>query len=313
MHGGGDEASNVAKKLKGVDVIIAGHTHEIQFSVTNGVIISQTGSYGENLGLLELQYDTETKKVILIDPHKKPFIQIDDSTPSQPKWMEKITNWRNEAFKLTGNDKDDPSEPIFTPEKDYLRESKIQNPFGVFISTALLGEINKHDANADFYFTLMGLVRNSLYKGVPYNRADLFELLSIGFDDNINPGTDTITFYLTAKEVSSLVNFLELYSHVSKNFAPVFSANLTFDISSYGVPFLNRIKKLSLNGKKVEEINDRLIKVATNKYVINNLGTVESATHGLVKIDPKNEKGQSIRTYPAYPKEYSMFIDYLKK
>ena len=157
----------------------------------------------------------------------------------------------------------------------------------------------------------MGLIRNSLYKGVPYSRADLFELLSIGFDKNLLPGVESITCYLTVKEVVRLVSFLEIYSHVSNNFAPVFSDNLSFDVSQYGIPFLNRIKNLKLNGKKIEDY-DRLIKIATNKYVIDNLGMVGSATYGLVKIDPKNERGESIRIYPSYPKEYSMFIDYLK-
>ena len=311
MHGGGDEALNIAKKLNLVDIIIAGHTHEVQFSITNGIIISQTGSYGENLGLLELFYDTETQKVKLTNVNKKPFINIDDSFKSDLNWLSKIKNWRLEAFKISGNEKSNPEEIIFTPKVDFIRESKIQNSFGVLIGSALLSEINKHQAGADFYFTSMGLIRNSLYKGVPYTRADLFELLSIGFDKNLSPGVETITCYLTVKEVISLVTFLEIYSHVSNNFAPVFSDNLKFNVSKYGIPFFNRIKNLTLNGKKIEDY-DRLIKIATNKYVIDNLGMVGSATYGLVKIDPKNEHGESIRTYPIYPKEYSLFIDYLK-
>jgi len=312
MHGGGEEVEDFAKKLKGVDVIIAGHTHEVQFSTTNGIIISQTGSYGENLGLLEMKFDTETKKVSLMNPNKKPFIQIDETIPSDTVWMERIDKWRNEASKLTGNNKDNPQDIIFTPKQDYVRESKVQNPFGVFVTSILLDEMNKHEASADFYFTSMSLIRGSLYKGVPYNRTDLFELLSIGFDKSLAPGVNTVTFYLTVKEVKTLVNFLEMYSHVSKNFAPAFSKNLSFGISKYGVPFVNRIKDLSLNGKKIDDY-DRLIKVATNQYVIDNLSTVSASTYGLINVDPKNEKGESIRTYPQYPKEYVMFIDSLKK
>lgn len=311
MHGGGEEVTDFAKKLKGVDIIIAGHTHEVQFSVTNGIIISQTGQYGENLGLLELKYDTETKKVALVDSKKEPLIKIDEKVASNKKWMERINNWRNEAFNISDNNGNDPEEVIFTPSKDYIRASKAQNPFGVFVSSILLSEINNNNANADFYFTSMSLIRTSLYKGVPYTRADLFELLSIGFDENMDLGVDTVTFYLTPKEVSKLVNFMELYSHISKNFAPAFSNNLSFGVSKFGVPFVNRIKNLSLNGKKVGDYN-RLIKVATNRFVIDNLSTVGSATYGMVKIDPKNEKGESIRTYPTYPKEYTMFINYLQ-
>lgn len=309
MHGGGEEVNTIAKRLKGVDVIIAGHTHEVQFTVINGTIISQTGSYGENLGLLEMQYDTEAKKVSLVDPDKKPFIQIDEKITSSPKWMQQIGKWRTEAAKIMGEEKD-LEEVIFTPTKNYIRDASTHNELGVFVTDKLLKGINDHGAKAEMYFTTMSLIRNSLYKGVPYNRADIFEMLSIGFDEKLDPGVPTVTFYLTAKEVKALVNFLELYSHISKNFIPAFSSSVSFDLAKYGIPFVNRIKNLKLNGVNLNDIpEDQLIKVATNKYVIGNLDTVSNATHGFVKIDPKNERGESIRVYPTFPKEYQLFIE----
>ncbi len=310
MHGGGEEVNNVAKSLKGVDVIIAGHTHEVQFSVTNGTIISQTGSYGENLGLLEMQYDSDTKKVSLLDPDKKPFKQIDEKTVASPKWMEQIGEWRAEAAKIMGQTRD-LEETVFTLKRDYIRRAEVHNELGNFVTDILLKEINNHGAEADFYFTSLSLIRGSLYKGVPYNRADIFEMLSIGFDEKLDPGVKTITFYLTAKEVKALVNFMELYSHISKNFTPAFSSNLEFDLAKYGVPFVNRIKNLKLNGKKLGDFpEDQLIKVATNQYVMGNLGTIATATHGLVKIDPKDSAGNSTRNYPTYSKEYQLFIEH---
>ena len=104
---------------------------------------------------------------------------------------------------------------------------------------------------------------------------------------------------------------MELYSHVSKNFAPIFSNNLSFDILPYGIPFLNRIKNLKLNGKAMQS-NDQLIKVATNQYVIDNLSLVGAASYGLIKIVPKDNNGNPLKVFPEHEKEYQLLIDSFK-
>ena len=312
MHGGGEEGEQILKALKGVDVVIAGHTHEIERKVIDGKILSQTGGYGQNLGVLELNFDTETKKVSLQDSNSKSLIAIDDTIKANDEMSKRIASWKKRSLKILGMNSHGADDVVFTAERDFVRESKIQNELGRMLSSRMLEEINNENAEADFYFTSMGLIRDSIKKDVPYTSADIFELVGIGFDDNLVPGVNTVTFYLTVKEVKKLVSFMELYSHVSKNFAPVFSNNLTFEVNNYGIPFVNRVKNLKLNGKDIEDEN-RLIKVATNKYVIDNLSTVETATHGLVKIDPKNEKGESTRSYPKYKKEYELLIESFSK
>lgn len=307
MHGGGEEAAQIVKKIKGVDVVIAGHTHEVERKVIDGKILSQTGDYGQNLGVLELNFDTETHKVSLQDENKSSLIAINDSISPDLNWTKKIKAWKQQSFELMGQEISTADDVIFTSDRDYKRGSVIQNELGVMLSSRMLEELNLNNVNADFYFTSMGLVRASIEKGVPMTKADIFEIVGIGYDKNLKPGVPTVTFFLTGKEVKSLINFLELYSHVSKNFAPVFSNNVKFEVSKYGVPFLNRIKNLNINNKELND--DHLYKIATNQYVINNLDTIESATHGLVKIDPKNEKGESTRSYETHAKEYELLIE----
>lgn len=313
MHGGGEEAEEIVRQLKGVNIVIAGHTHQIERKIIDGKILSQTGDYGQNLGVLELNFDTDTKQVRLENNNSSALVRIDNTIPSDSVWKKKIARWKELSMAKLGIASANQDDVVFVAERDFIRESKIQNELGVMLSSRLLEELNNEGVNADFYFTSMGLIRDSIRKDIPYTRSDIFEIVGIGFDESLVPGINTVSFYLTVKEVKSIVNFMELYSHISKNFAPVFSKNLSFGINKYGIPFINRIKDLKLNGKSIDDEN-RLIKVATNKFIIDNLATVEKASHGLVKIDPKNERGESIRTYPKYKKEYELLIEsFLKK
>lgn len=312
MHGGSEEAEEIVQGLENTDLIIAGHTHQVERKIINGKILAQTGDYGQNLGLLELSFDTVTKKLSFINPDKSSIIQIDEKIKSDNLWKNKINILKQKSYALLGLNANDADREIFTADQDFIRKSETQNPLGVMLTSRLLNELNDNQMNVDFYFTSMGLVRDSIKKGVSYNASDIFELVGIGFDDKLVPGVNTVTFYLTNEEVKKVINFLELYSRVSKNFAPVFSDSLKFEVNKYGIPFVNRIKDIKINGVLLEDTN-RLIKIATNQFVIDNLSTIETATYGLIKIDPKNAKGESIRQYPKHQKEFELLIRSFEK
>lgn len=312
MHGGSDEAAEIVSGLENTDLIIAGHTHQIERKIIEGKILSQTGDYGQNLGLLELKYDTETKKLSFINTDNSSIVKVDENIVADQLWKTKINMIKQKSFTLLGLNQQDADKEIFTADRDYERRSEIQNELGVMLTSRILNELNESDLNIDLYFTSMGMIRDSIKKGVTYTVADIFELVGIGFDDKLVPGVNTVTFYLTKEEVKKVINFLELYSHVSKNFAPVFSDSVTFEINKYGIPFVNRIKNIKINGVLLDD-TDRLIKIATNQFVINNLSTIETATYGLIKIDPKNEKGESIRQYPKHQKEFELLIRSFEK
>lgn len=314
MHGGGKEAIKLAKSLQGLDVLIAGHTHKVEFAQINDVIINQTGSYGENLGLLELAFDTQTKKIRLLYPDKSTVTTVVESIKPHKEWAKRVELWRKEAFKLMGHKKEKADEYIFTPKSDYIRSHAIPNPMGKMVTNSILKEL-REDVPFDpieVYMTSMGLVRTSFYKNVPYTRAEIFEVVSIGFDEQLRPGVDIVSFYLTAKDLDRIINFMELYSHISTSFSPAISSSLDFKIRKWGIPFINRIHDVKLNGVPLNKV-DRLIKVATNRFVINNIETVTKITRGWIKIVPKNDKGEPLKSYPVHGKEYQHLTEHLKK
>lgn len=313
MHGGGKESHKLASRLKGLDVFIAGHTHKQEFAIVNGIPVNQTGSYGENLGLLELSFNTKTKKVKLLSPEKNHVITITDKIPENPEWKKRIDEWRKKSFELMG-EKSDPTEIVFTPKKSYQRSSEVPNPMGELVTSAIIDELNagQKEDKIDAYFTSMGLVRTSFYKNTPYSRAEIFEAVSIGFDNKKAPGVDVVSFYLTPKEVKTIIGFMELYRFISTSFSPAISPNLSFKIRKWGIPFVNRIYDIKLDGKPLADY-ERPIKIATNKFVVLNIETVKKITRGWIDLEPKTKTGEPIVAYPVHPKEYQLLIEHFRK
>ncbi len=314
MHGGGKESIKLARALKGLDVLIAGHTHKVEFSQVGDVIINQTGSYGENLGFLELGFDAVKRKVILLDPQKSPLIKITAAVKPDPVWQKRVEEWRQKSFQLMGHKKEKANEVVFTPKNSYIRSNQIPNPMGKLVTNSILAELNEgvHFDNVDVYMTSMGLVRTSLHKNIPYTRAEIFEVVSIGFDEKLRPGVDIVSFYLSPKDMELVVNFMELYSHISTSFSPAISSSLDFKIRKWGIPFINRIHEVKLKGVELKKI-DSLIKVATNRYLIDNIETVKIITRGLIEIVPKNASGVPLKVFPIHGKEYQQLTEHFKK
>lgn len=315
MHGGGKESFELAKNLDGLDILVAGHTHKQEFAIVNGVAVNQTGSYGENLGFLEFNYNKKSKKIVMANPTRNHVITITDLIVEEPSWKARINKWRSESFKLM-DEKADPMEVVFTPKKSYVRSSNIPNPMGELVTNAVFTELNatlpKDEQKVDVYLTSMGLVRTSFYKNIPYTRAEVFESVAIGYDNNKHPGVDVVSFYLTPREVKTVLGFMEIYRFVSTSFSPAISPNLSFKIRKWGIPFINRIHDLKLNGTPLSEI-DRPIKIATNRYVVENIETVKKISRGWIDLTPKTVTGEPVLNFPVHPKEYQLLIEHFKK
>ncbi|MBC7427667.1 MAG: bifunctional metallophosphatase/5'-nucleotidase [Bacteriovorax sp.] len=319
MHGGGKESHELAAKLKGLDILVAGHTHNQEFAIVNGVVINQTGSYGENLGYLEFVFDSKAKKLRFLNAEGNHVITVTDKIQENLQWKTRVDHWRTKAFKLMGQGKTDPNEIVFIPKKSYVRSFAIPNPMGELITNAFRTELNEDIKQAgniedpvDAYFTSMGLVRTSFYKNTPYTRAEIFEAVSIGYDSNKQPGVDVVTFYLTPKEVKTIINFMEIYTYVSTSFSPAISSNLSFKIRKWGIPFVNRIYDIELDGKALSGY-ERPIKIATNKFVVLNIETVKKITRGWIDLQPKTKAGEPVLNYPVHPKEYQLLIEHFRK
>lgn len=290
LHGGGEEDEYLAKKVKNLDIILAGHTHEKYFKKVNGVIISQAGSYGAYLGELSFKYE---KGSIDTDSAQGKHFEVTENTPANEVYHNLIQTYElhlKRVLEGLGVSTVNPTSISF--DRDYVKHSdrREKNELGTLVSDTILKELKKKDEKIDFYFTANGLIRTSLYGGVGYSMRDLFNVLPIGFHDGFNLGHEVYTFYLTRKEVTNMIDFLDLYGIFKSKSIPALSSSLVFQKRSWGIPFVNRIYDLKISGRPAPG----LIKVATNSFLFSYLDLISKKTFGLIDLKPKGPDGQKL-------------------
>ncbi len=179
-HMGVDDDSVLAVSVTGLDVIIGGHSHTRlrHPKYINGVIIAQTGSNCENLGVLDLTVENKavtkwdgTLDQLWYHPDRKTVVTaLVDSfkTEIEKEYSQVIGTWVGS----TGNEQSDLA-------------------LGNFIADA-----QREVAKADLGFMNNGGIRKRLLPG-PITKQDLFEVLPFR---NI-----LVTFKLTGKQVRDFV------------------------------------------------------------------------------------------------------------
>ena len=314
MHAGSPEDEKLAKALDDVDFIVAGHTHKTYGHIVHGVPISQVGSFGRNLGSIDLSYDIKEKKLNVLNSPDSWSIPIFTDGEKDAEFAKRINAYKKIIKEKYKNKLPDLDQVVFTPKKDYIHAREHNNELGTFITTSLMKEIKEiHQKPLGIYFTSMGLIRSSVYKDIPYSVADLFEFLSVGFDENGEAGSKTSIFKLSPKDLVKVIQFLELYGHFSSSFAPAFSNSLSFNVRKYGIPFINRIHNIKIHGIPLDDYK-RDIVVATTMLVASNIDLISDKTYGLVKIKTLTLDGKpSLPIASDLPKEVELFISSLTR
>ena len=90
----------LAQNVPGVDIIVTGHAHQgtEKALVSNGTIIVSTNATATELGKLQIQFDTETKKIV---SHSNKLITIyDDELKDDPDMLKEITYWQEEVDQI---------------------------------------------------------------------------------------------------------------------------------------------------------------------------------------------------------------------
>ncbi len=90
----------LAQNVPGVDIIVTGHAHQgtEKALVSNGTIIVSTNATATELGKLQIQFDTEKKKIV---SHSNKLITIyDDELKDDPDMLKEITYWQEEVDQI---------------------------------------------------------------------------------------------------------------------------------------------------------------------------------------------------------------------
>jgi uncharacterized membrane protein YfcA len=305
LHGGAPEDAALAKEIPELNVIVAGHTHEVYLKKQGNSWISQAGHGGSHLGMME--FLISGTEVILLTPEEKTHRVITDQIADKPEQTQAIEAARLEINSMAQDHDHHFETPIAEVKKDIPHSrtypnnplaSKLFEKIRLGINHCLVSESPATDIVAA-YFSTLSLIRGGLVsdsgRPVTYQYSDIFRIFSVGFDAELNPGNPVSTFYLKREELADLLEFFDLYRNVSALATPGFSSSLQYHVRSWGIPMVNRTYERILNGKTYDEWSP-LVHLATNDTILANLNKITKLSKGFLNLRPRNRAGE-----PAAP------------
>ena len=317
----------LAKKVPEIDIIISGHTHTAleEPIVIDSTIIASCGSYGRNLGVINVEKSGDRWK--LKDYRLEPITrgipvdrEIEQSIDNykeivQEKYLDKFNMEFDEVLAKTDFN--------FTPFGE-LGKKHDEDILGNLISDSYIYAVKKAEGENYEPVTAAivpsGTIRNTFVKG-DITVSDVFNVSSLGIGPDKVSGYPLISVYLTGKE-------LKTAAEVDASIAPIMSVaqlymsgvNYTFNPKRLIFNKVVDINIKNLDGSIEEIIDDELYRVVAGLYSAQMLSIVGDQSFGILSIVPKTKDGTPITDFEAEiiyedgheVKEWLAIAEYLK-
>ncbi|MFH0842582.1 MAG: bifunctional UDP-sugar hydrolase/5'-nucleotidase [Bacteroidota bacterium] len=291
------EDYELARKVKGIDVIISGHTHTRLDKpvIVNGTPIVQTGEYGQNVGKLTLTFKSGN-----LNLSDYILIPVDDRIKGDA-----------DVHKLIEEQKDKITSEILKPlgmdykksvaETDFLLECNEQGDIqgsnlGPMVADAIHSYINKHSkSGTDISMVAVGVIRDKIVPGLQ-SAPDVFRLMSMGQGKDGVPGYPLARLYVTGKELKSILEILQVaYKSTPGNYCYYSGMRAEFDPDMGMLKKISKIEIINPDGsiKKVDfsKKSDDLYSITANSYMLEFIGIIKKMSFGLINVVPKNAEG----------------------
>ncbi len=297
-----NEDVKLAEKVKGIDVIISGHTHTLlQKPIEiNGTSIVQVGTKAKYVGQLDIIYGSTKSisyKLIPVDSCISADSVVNNAVLAQLEVLK--DSLKNESG-LTYD------QPYFRNnfEMSFISGNPQVTNVGDFIADALYYDVNKNSAEGtDIALVGQGTIRSGFKKGT-HSLADIFSVASLGYGKDFLPGYPLSRMYFTANEIKKFLELLEIAS-VNHPMYYCFKSGLRVTVDPDAGKF-HKIKKLELfepgNGYEVIDFsknNATLYSVTADSYMMSFMSLIQKKSHGLIHITPKNQDGTPVTDFSS--------------
>ncbi len=288
------EDINMAAKVKGIDVIISGHSHTplLQPIVIGKTQIVQTGSDIRYLGELAMHYEPKNLRSLEYKLNK-----IDDQILGDSEITKKIDEFKKYINETKLKVLDVNFEQATAKVDRNLTRVYTDNTIGYLLSSAF-----QSGAQADIGFCPDGIIRDDISKGKSgiQSVSDIFRLSPLGIGETDEEvGYPLIKIHVNAKELKQVLEVLLLaYKFKGSTYHPRF-AGIEFDYNPYRVP-LDRVSEARIKKADgtMEVVNFRdenvLYSIGTTSYVGKFFWIIPEISMGLFKITPKFANGSPI-------------------
>lgn len=238
---GFDEDYAMAGKMKGVDVIIGGHSdHGLLKPVIHpktGTVIGLTFGQGMHLGFMKFSVDTQKHDVTFLEGK---LIPVDAGKLSRDERTHQLIEKERAIYP-------DLTQHIATINQAAMRQYNKESSLGNLITDAM-----RKAANSDIAMMNSGAIRADLNAGI-ITREHVM---------NVYPFVDKLTVIeLTGKQVKTLVEYSLTLPYGIGQFSGL---QMTYDSTK---PEMQRLLSLRINGKA--PVDNQLYSVATTDFVSN--------------------------------------------
>jgi 5'-nucleotidase/UDP-sugar diphosphatase len=237
-HMGVQADKSIAKKVKGLELIIGGHSHTTIFKPikVDNTLICQAGSNGKYIGKLDLFLDSKGK--VLSYQNKLVETYVDQVQPD--------TLVKNKIEELERNLNINLDEKIGELETPWIRNDEGESNIGDF-----LADVMRSYAKADMAFTNSGGIRKNLRAG-PITVRDIWAIAP--FSDRL------VLIELTGEQ---LLNVLEKNCRKDTDLLQVSGVKYTFAPER---PFGERVIEVRVNNLKI--LPYKRYNVVINDYIL---------------------------------------------
>jgi 2',3'-cyclic-nucleotide 2'-phosphodiesterase (5'-nucleotidase family) len=292
----------LAKDVKGIDIIISGHSHTLLEKpiISGKTIIVSSGYYAKNLGRLEVSFSGGKAMV-----EKYGIIPITEKIKASPEISAMIDSFNDDIdreylskFGMKVRDVVAESRFDFTSLVDAYREPG-EMGLGDLITDAYRAAVDNAEKGSqprpDMIFQPIGTIRSSFLSG-KISTSDVFNVLSLGIGEDGVPGYPLASFYVNGSE---LKNILEVEASISliKNDAHLQIGGVRFTYNPNRILF-DRVMKVWVideNGKDIQLDAKKLYRVCTNYYSALMINAISGLTFNLLTIVPKDRNGNPLK------------------
>lgn len=297
----GGEDVELARKVKGISMIIGGHSHTRLDKplIVNGVPIVQTGEFGNFVGRLSLLYLNDK---VIIEDYK--LIPVDDKIVADESINQLIEEQKEkisaEVLKPLGlTYQGAVAEAGFTLKGDAVTDFKESN-LGPLVADAIHYYVNSRSVRGtDVSIIAAGMLFDKILPGIQ-TAPDIFRVVPLGSGDDNIPGYPLARLYITGKELKSVLEILQVaYKSSPDNYCYYSGIRVEYNPDK---GFLKKIKKIDIihpDGKVTnvgfERKDKRLYSVTADSYMLEFIGIIKKMSFGIINVVPKDFAGSRVK------------------
>ena len=309
------EDVDLAAKVKGIDVIISGHTHTKLEKpiVVNGTTIVQAGDYGQKVGKLSMTLNNG-----LMSVNDYSLIAVDDRIEGDEDVVAMIEEQKNvvneEILKPIGLDYIKP-----LAETDFLLECNEQGDIvgsnlGPMVADATHNYVNRHiKGGTDVSIIAVGMIRDNIVPGLQ-TAPDIFRIMSMGNGKDNIPGYPLCRLYVTGHELKGILEIMYIAGQSTPgNYCYYAGIKADYDPDR---GLLKKIRKISIvrpDGSiqvvDFSKRNNALYSIVANSYILEYVSIIKKLSKGLVKLVPKDGSGDKISDMKTAILDFDQKID----